>query len=113
MRHEIKKVSKIVDEIITYFLWKWDVNVNIDIKSDENAYYISIDFNNIQLSDEEYEDIKSKLSGRRKPELEDYYWQLSGETVLSNELYFVTIMSDKISIGRKENKFYINIVRNK
>ena len=95
MKHELKKVLKIADEVMTVCMYKFDPDKALfTTEKCETGYELCFRFESVSVSDEALKDLRDKLSAERNPELEDYYWQLAGEVENSNELYLVALMSD-------------------
>ena len=99
MKHEIKKITKIIDEILTYFMYAHNVrNIQVQIHEHTEGSDISFLISDITISDEDLETLESNLGINRNPELEDYYWQLAGEMEDSSELSLVAMMTDLIEL---------------
>ena len=111
MKHETKKISKIVDEILTYFLFHFNAAAEITITPEPNRYRMQFHFSNVTISEEDYAALDSRLVVKRQPELEDYYWQLTGEIEDSNELMLVAMMCDSIEMKRTGNDITLSLVR--
>lgn len=111
MRHEIKKICKIVDELTTLFL-KEDTN-EVDFKiitSDEKTTLKIIDYHT-QYTDEQIEHLKNILNRQRQSEIEEYYWQLAGENDSEDELTLISAMIDTAVVEKREGNLYLEIVR--
>jgi len=54
LKNEIKKITKIIDEVINYFMFHYKpfVAMTIDCKGD--TFFISFVFKDLKLSDEEF-----------------------------------------------------------
>jgi len=99
MKNEVKKVSKLIDEITTYFMYVFDCpRFDVHVERTDTAYLVDLTFYEVSIEDAVLDDLRSKLVVRRHPELEEYYWQLTGETQDSNELVLVSMMSDAIGL---------------
>ena len=98
MKHESAKIMKVVDELGTHFLHASRAHsFKADISRGLESFSVSIVVEGLALTDQEYASLLSKLSCRRSPELEDYYWQLAAETDSANELNLVSMMCDSVS----------------
>ncbi|TVR00200.1 MAG: hypothetical protein EA403_11995 [Spirochaetaceae bacterium] len=111
MKHETKKISKIVDEILTYFLFHFNARAEITITPEPERYRMQFRFSDVPITDEAYAALDQRLVVKRQPELEDYYWQLTGEIEDSNELMLVAMMCDSIEMRRDGNDITLNLVR--
>jgi hypothetical protein len=95
MKHELKKVLKIADEVMTCCMYKYDPEkATFTAKQTDDGYELDFQFETVTISDEDVAGLREKLSAERNPELEDYYWQLAGEVENSSELALVALMSD-------------------
>lgn len=112
MHHEVKKISKIVDELMTFFL-KEDTNeVDFNIKRESGKSIISITDYNTRFDDESIEQISETLNVQRQLEIEAYYWQLCGETDCDDELLLVGAMVDEAYVEKNNGNLVIRLVRN-
>jgi hypothetical protein len=112
MKHEVKKIMKIADEVMTVCMFKYQPD-----KSDftaarcESGYDLIFRFSGVSLRDDDVAYLRDKLSADRNPELEDYYWQLAGEIENSNELYLVSLMSDLSEVSYDGDTLSIHLSR--
>jgi len=113
LKNEIKKITKIIDEVINYFMFHYKpfVAMTIDCKGD--TFFISFVFKDLKLSDEEFDKIKSKFKLNRRVEIEDYYWQLVGDSENASEFTLVSLMSDEIQFSKDDESVYLTITRKK
>ena len=111
MKHEPKKISKIVDEILTYFLYHFGAKSEITIIPEPDHYWMKFRFTNVTMTDEEFSALDKRLVVKRQPELEDYYWQLTGEIEDSNELMLVAMMCDSIEMRRDGDSITLELLR--
>lgn len=95
MKHELKKVLKIADEVMTVCMYKYDpAKTYFTTEKCPTGYELLFRFEGVRVNEQEVSELREKLSAERNPELEDYYWQLAGEVENGNELYLVALMSD-------------------
>lgn len=111
MKHEAKKIAKIVDEILTYFLFNYNARSEIRVDPVPGEYRITVTCTGVDMSDEEFAALSKRMAVERQPELEDYYWQLTGETDDSNEMSLVGMMCDSIDIARDGSTITLTMVR--
>ncbi|MFP4191939.1 MAG: hypothetical protein ACLFU6_07695 [Candidatus Hydrogenedentota bacterium] len=96
MKHEISKVTRIIDEIVSYFLYKVQCpRFGLNYTQTGEACILEFTFYCTDIAPETITYIRNKLKGRRQPELEDYYWQLTGDAEDDNELALVSMMVDE------------------
>lgn len=111
MKHEAKKISKMIDELVTYFLHHYNAPTQLSIMPEADRYTVKLTFSNVEMSQAEYSALNERLVGKRQPELEDYYWQLTGEVEDSNEMLLVAMMCDSIDVKRDGTTIYLTLVR--
>jgi len=111
MRHETKKISRIVDEIMTLLL-KEDTNeVDFKIKREKNKTTINIIDYGTHFDNDCIEQFRRTLNAQRQWEVEEYYWQLAGENDCDEELILVGAMIDEAKVEKKDGNLYIELVR--
>ncbi len=111
MKHEIKKISKIVDELVTFFLKNDTDEIDIKIKKDEKNIIIKIVDYNTCFNKEDIDCITKLLCAQRQHEIEAYYWQLAGEIDSDSELILVGAMIDKAKVKIVDKNLCIELIR--
>jgi len=111
MRHEIKKIAKMADELITFYMAYHPKDIKIDIKNEEGRTRILVDAYHLENKEEVIEKLEDFLSSPREHEFEEYYWELAGESEHSAELYLVGTMVDEGSIRYDEEKISVELIR--
>ncbi|MBN2897846.1 MAG: hypothetical protein JXO44_03630 [Clostridia bacterium] len=111
MRHEIKKISRIVDELTTLFL-KEDTNeVDFSIKRQPDRTVIKIVDYRTHFEDDFIEQLRELFNTQRQCEVEEYYWQLCGEVDEDEELTLIGCMIDEATVEKREGNLYLELVR--
>jgi hypothetical protein len=113
MRHEIKKICKIVDELTTLLLQEDTNEVDFKIKKTDNDTTIYITDYNTKYKQADVDDLKQCLNVQRQHEVEEYYWQLVGECDNDSELTVIGAMIDKAEIELRDGNLYMILVREK
>lgn len=111
MRHEVKKICRIVDELTTLFLRDDTNEVDFKIKRTGNTSIITIVDYNTHFDDAYVRHLKEMLSGQRQAEIEEYYWQLAGETDEGDELTLISSMIDSAEVEKRDGNLYITLTR--
>lgn len=112
MSQEVKKIAKMIDEVTTYCLYHFDApRTEISIEKTADAYTVLFHFHGGTVSPRDLAQLKEKLAVRRNPELEDYYWQLTGEIENGNELALVAMMSDTSDVAMHGDTLSIALTR--
>ena len=113
MNRDIKKISKILDEIITFAFLHGTDKMNISIENQDELYKIHIEANNLDCTDRRVQQLSQLLDTPRQPEVEEYYWELTGECDTDTELCLVGIMVDKAEVKFNGNALTITLYRYK
>ncbi|MGL4800002.1 MAG: hypothetical protein ACRCWY_11510 [Cellulosilyticaceae bacterium] len=114
MRHEYKKVSRIVDELTTFFLEHRakEISLNIEMKDDHEV--ITIKACPIDHMKKVIDNLQRMLSNPRESEMEEYFWELAGECDYSSEsceLSLVGSMIDSASIDYDDEQICLELIR--
>lgn len=115
MRHEASKVSRIIDELNSYYLNKGARKINISIEELDDQYKIFFEVCCITCSEEELDELRELLNESRQPEVEAYYWTLTSEPsdVENSELSLIGMMVDKAEIAYEGSKLVLKLYRYK
>lgn len=111
MQHELKKVTVIINEIITMLFLKGAEDVDVKIRKKEGRTEISITHFNCEFGNDFLEQLRFDLSAQRQNEVEGYYWQLVGENDSSEELHLVGAMIDEAQVKLEDHNMVIQLVR--
>lgn len=112
MQHQIKKITRIVDEILTLFMRNKTDEIDVKIKKDEQKTSIYFTMYNCTLDYAYIEQLEDNLNIQRQAEVEGYYWQLTGENDIDEELFLVGAMIDQVFIEMKDGHLYLELIRN-
>lgn len=101
MKSEIKKNGKIIDELVTFLLKKKHHQLKLDINytQEKTEIYIFLE----HISQEERDLLEECFSQIRDYSIENYGWELMGESGDSAELNLVGMCIDKYRIEEDEN----------
>lgn len=111
MQHEVKKISRIVDELTTFFL-KEDTNeIEFKIKREIDRTIIDIVDYNTHFDEDSIREISEILNVQRQIEIEAYYWQLAGETDSGEELLLIGTMIDQAIVKKENGNLIIKLIR--
>ncbi len=113
MNHETKKIALIVDEVLTMLLVDGSEKINFDISIKNDRAEINIIQYDTRYNDEYLEIIRNRLDAPRQHEIEEYYWQLTGENETEDELFIVGALIDESTLKKENGNLYINLVRYK
>lgn len=113
LKHHIKKISKIVDELNTYFLKKGSNHVSIDVLEGKKYYEIRFVASIRNVDEDSIKMLKKCLDCDRLEEMEEYYWELTGESDTDTELSIIGMMTDDYELSIQEDKLKLTIYKKK
>ncbi|WBW97551.1 hypothetical protein [Oceanirhabdus sp. W0125-5] len=113
MKHIYQKNIKVIDELMSFCYKYGATDIHIDVKYENESFFIEVESQIFNLSQEILEITNRLLSAPRCHEMESYYWGLSGDDDTDTELTLVGMMSDEAHIDYcpKTGKMQIKIVR--
>jgi hypothetical protein len=111
MRHEVKKICRIVDELTTMFLKEDSNEVDFKIITSPERSVIRLVVYHTKMDDAFIEHLGKTLNNQRQFEIEEYYWQLAGETDEDDELTLISVMIDEATVEKRDGNLYIELVR--
>ncbi|ONI39579.1 hypothetical protein AN639_05945 [Candidatus Epulonipiscium fishelsonii] len=113
MRHEIKKIAKITDELTTFFLKYHAKEMEIKLEEIDQGKIISLIAKQLDNIEEAIKNIKEHLSYERSIDMEEYYWKLADESECNDGLSLVGVMVDEASLdySTEESFVYIELIR--
>lgn len=113
MKHNKKRVSKIVDEMITYFFAMGATDINMNLQENKDHYKILFRCNYTQNNEEKIEKMIKYLKFDKQEEMEEYYWELAGDCDVDSELSLIGMMTDKAEIDINEDTIEVVLYRYK
>ncbi len=113
MKHEIKKICKIVDEMTTLLLRDDTDKVDFGINRLPDKTIIKMIDYNTKFTDEDAKGLLECFNVKRQHEIEEYYWQLVGECDNDTELTIIGVMVDESKVELRDGNMYIELVRYK
>lgn len=111
MNREAKKISRILDELSTYFLYKDPTRLAISIDNLDDSYKISFEVCGVEYSEEEIFDMMTLLNEPRQPSVEAYYWSLVGESSDDSELSLIGMMIDTAEMKFENATLFLDLYR--
>lgn len=113
MKHEMKKVSKIIDEITTYTLKNGATEIDIKIKNTPDYFKLRFEIKNFTLSKDEYYNLLKALQSPRQMEIEEYCWELAGENDIDMGINLIGSMTDDANVEINGETTIIELFRYK
>lgn len=111
MKHDVKKVAKMTDELMTFCLLHKSDRTTMDVVRGTDGFTIEIEAFHIDLSDAKVARMEEYLNVHRQDEVAEYYWQLAGEIDDENELSLVGMMTDDYELTYTDESLKLKLVR--
>jgi hypothetical protein len=111
MQHEAKKISMIVDELVTLLLNSSQGRIDTAIIREENLTRICITQSPVSYSEDFIIRLQCDLNTNRQHEIEGYYWQLIGDDDDGDEVALVGAMVDEAIVTYEDKELKIDLVR--
>ncbi|MGH4137831.1 hypothetical protein [Clostridium sp.] len=99
MRHTHQRNTKIVTELMGYCYNHGSENIHIDINKEKEKVVIFIKAKISSITKEDLELLDRSLNAQRCHEMEEYYWNLTGDNDSYSELILVGMMIDEAHIN--------------
>ena len=103
MRNNKKRICRIVDELMTYLFTMGATEITASVREEENQFIIILRSNFTEFSEKEVKRLVRRLNIERQVEMEEYYWELTGESDIDTELTLVGMMTDKGEVRFLDN----------
>lgn len=113
MKHIRQRNARIAEELIL-FAYRYgaeDINLSIKNKTTETIIYIKA--TNVNINNDTLNTINDLLNVERCSQMEEYYWNLTGESDIDCELSLIGVMCDKANINYTSNTLQIELIRKK
>jgi hypothetical protein len=111
MKHEKLKVSKMIGELMNYLFYMGATDININYKETDERFEIICKSNFEESCSKKIEKLIKLLKGTKSEEMEEYYWTLTGDCDVANELSLLGMMVDESKIEREDNNITITLYR--
>ena len=98
MKHIKKRISKIADELITYFFSVGANDITVNLQEKDDYFKIVFKSNYLLKNKEKIEHLTQYLKLEKQEEMEEYYWELTGDCDIDTELTLIGMMTDKCEI---------------
>ncbi|PID81238.1 MAG: hypothetical protein CR995_00220 [Clostridiales bacterium] len=111
MRHENKKIGKIVDELVTFFCAYGanDISVKINRMSDRIDFAFVVD--HLDENEKIVKMFEDLINFPREEDFDEVYWNLAGESDHDTELTLIAYMIDKVLFSHKGDAFEVILTR--
>lgn len=113
MKHVRQRNTRIAEELILLAYRYGAKDINLKIKNKESTTIIIIEASEINIEKSKLELINELLNVPRCSEMEEYYWNLTGESDMDCELSLIGVMTDYVKTKLEDNILRIELYRNK
>lgn len=113
MKHIKKRIAKIVDELVTYFFSMGGTDISINVKEEKGFFKIILATNYLKKDEEKINKLIKYLKCAKQEEMEEYYWELTGDSDVDEELILVGMMTDEAELDIEEDKIEVKLIRYK
>ncbi|QVK17443.1 hypothetical protein KHQ81_11370 [Mycoplasmatota bacterium] len=113
MKHRKKRISKITEELINYFFKIGATQIHIDVIEENNQFKVIFQSNIKDIKQDDIDILVKCLNCQKLEEMEEYYWELTGECDTDTELSIVGMMIDDFEVNIKDDQMELIIYRNK
>lgn len=113
MRQEKKRVMKIITEITSFLLHIGAKKITMDYEESDEAFLITLEGNYQKKYMKDIYQVVKYLNYDREVEMEEYYWELSGNYNMDTELTLVGMMTDDATVYYDDEKVRVCLVRYK
>jgi len=105
LKHTNQRNIKIVTELMNYCYKNGSYNVHLDINKKDKKIIIFVRAQITYISRENIELLEKSLNTPRLHEMEEYYWNLTGDTDTGTELALVGMMIDEATVNYVEGQY--------
>ncbi|MFN2340717.1 MAG: hypothetical protein ABR547_05550 [Halanaerobium sp.] len=109
MKNDLKSI-KLISELSAFVLHAGGNEFNVNFQEKDQIVTITIEANIKNLSSNYLETLEG-LNTPRQSEVEDYYWELAGESYNYQELTLVGMIIDKAEYSYENNILKITVYR--
>lgn len=113
MNHEAARISKIVNELTNFCIRIGAKHMQIDLKDTDGKTELVVQCDTKGRVEEFIEDLKASLASPRQEQVEEYLWEMVGESESYDELNLVGMMLDYSEVSYEGNKLIIRAYRKK
>ena len=111
MTNEKQKIARIANALLEYFLSHNAKGLQLSIMESEKSVSISLQLEQVSLSEKCMEELKHFLYMERQEEMEEYYWHLLGNDSETQEISLIGMMVDEALVTETPPSMKVELVR--
>ncbi len=106
-----RKAIKLASELLGYCFGVGIHHMQMDIDSREDQLTVTVSGTTTKDIQNQIEDLRVQLNTPKETQVEEYYWELMGETVHADELTLVGMIIDKAEVNYHDKHLEIRILK--
>lgn len=111
MKLRYEKSVRIINDIMGYCHLIGGRRFHVDFDMQDKTTLITIKSDISGVTEKQLKELDTLLNIPRQREVEQYYWSVSGEEQIDNELGLAGMMIDKAVIGYDDGQLTIDVIR--
>ncbi len=111
MGHRLEKNMKIMEELVSFCTKRGSRDIDLNLSFAKEFSTISISAKNAEVSDADLDDLKTALFSDRQHEVEECFWNISGEDFYGDELTLTGVMIDDANVEYNNDTLNITVKR--
>lgn len=113
MKHNKKRITKIIDELTMYLFAAGATDISVNIQDRDEDYRLCIKSNFDTNKIDKIHHLVEVLKSSKQEEIEEYYWELAGESDVGCEIYLTAMMLNHVEITLTDQILELEILKNK
>jgi hypothetical protein len=113
MKHNKKRILNITNELSMNLFAVGATNIGIQIQEREQDFSINMQSDFSLEKEDKVRQLVEALQTKPHAEIEEFYWELAGDSDVGNELYLICMMLDQISVEIDNNTIKLDMIKMK
>ncbi len=105
MKHYNKRVARIADELISFFLSVGGSNIDLKIEVTADYYKFYFKTNYLAKNEKEIAKFCKLMNCPKQSGIEEYYGGLAGESDIDSEIYLVGMMVEQVEVNYLDDHY--------
>ena len=111
MKLYLEKGMRIMNDLVAFCHHHGGRKFDVSLSNRNSLTTLTVSSPIAHLDEETIESLQRELNVPRRPEIEQNYWELSGECEMSEQLTLVGMMIDHAAIVYQNHVLYIHVQR--
>ncbi len=103
MGHRLEKNMKIMEELVSFCTKRGSRDIDLNLNFEKTFSTITVSAKNTKASDEDLRMLKEALFSDRQHEVEECFWNITGEDYFGHELTITGVMIDDATVTYENN----------